>query len=196
MDPKQVKFLLEALNDLIQIKTLIRKIVPTYEFTEAQEGEFKETLKQLYNKLDPLFTKYLNVSSEIQGKKDYKTALIEKYDKNKIILVSANSSKKVLKKMGIDPRQIIVTGGPLFFYDFKVINPDISEQALKGIRKKCERILDELKAKDWKVNDLLFVYEGDNKADDLIIDKMERLEKIIQSDIELFEIPTWDELKD
>lgn len=196
MDPKQVKFLLEALNDLIQIKTLIRKIVPTYEFTEAQEGEFKETLKQLYNKLDPLFTKYLNVSSEIQGKKDYKTALIEKYDKNKIILVSANSSKKVLKKMGIDPRQIIVTGGPLFFEDFKVINPDISEQALKGIRKKCERILDELKAKDWKVNDLLFVYEGDNKADDLIIDKMERLEKIIQSDIELFEIPTWDELKD
>jgi hypothetical protein len=196
MDPEQVKFLLDALNDLIQIKTLIRKVVPTYEFTAPQEREFKEILKQLYAKLDPLFTNYLNVSSEIQGKNDFKSALMEKYDKNKIILVSANSSKKILKKMGIDPRKVIVTGGPLFFEDFKVINPNIPEQALKGIRKKCKRIIDELKAIDWKVNDLLFVYEGYNKADDLIIDKMDRLEKIIKSDIELFEIPNWDELKD
>ncbi|MGV9199112.1 MAG: DUF2100 domain-containing protein, partial [Promethearchaeia archaeon] len=150
----------------------------------------------LYEKLDPLFEEYLNVSSKIQGKKDYKQLLLNEVDKNTILLVSANSSKKVLKKMGFDPRNIIVTGGPIFFEDYKIINPEIPDQALQGIQKKCEKIFNELKSQDWESHDLLFIYEKDNKADNLIIEKIDRLKNIIDSEIELFELPDWDELKE
>lgn len=111
-------------------------------------------------------------------------------------MVSANSSKKILIKRGMDPRQIIVTGGPLFFEDYKIINPDIPEQALKGIQKKCDRILNELSSQDWKTHDLLFIYESDNKSDKLIIDKLDRLKDIVQTEIKLFEIPDWNELRE
>lgn len=44
-----VTSLVGALDDLIQIKTMIRKIVPTYQFNPSQEKEFKEALEKLYN---------------------------------------------------------------------------------------------------------------------------------------------------
>ncbi|MFO8019433.1 MAG: DUF2100 domain-containing protein [Promethearchaeia archaeon] len=196
LSDNSVASLLDALDDLIQIKTMIRKIVPTYQLTPSQEEEFKEYLNQLYEKLAPIFAEYLNMSSTLQGEKDFKADLLERYDKDTVIMVSANSSKKILKKIGIDPRQIIVTGGPLFFEDYKTINPNIPNKALKGIQKKCDRILNELNNKDWENNDLLFVYESDNKSDRLIIDKLDKLKKIIQSDVKLFEISNWEDLKE
>ena len=165
----EVKSILAALDDLIEIKILIRKITPEYNLNDILSKIFIEKLADVHKNLQPLFSKYLKEDhilkteqSIYQLKEDIK-AIIKS---GSFGLVSANSSKKKLKTIGFDPRLLIVTGGPLFFEDYKKINQNISDNAIISIKKKCERILSQIKNIDWNQKDLIFIY--DSKKDSLL----------------------------
>ena len=103
--------------------------------------------------------------------------------------------KKKLKNIGIDPRNIIVSGGPLFFKDYKIINPNLSEPALENIKKKCERLIKQLENEDWSKQNLIFIYEKENPTDELILSKLDRISNIIGKNLKTFELKSWKDLE-
>ena len=146
MNSEEVKALLAAFDDLVDIKILIRKIVPSYEIDKSLNDELIMLLSNLKQKLQPLFSKYLKQESSLKtedSKIAIKDTILKAISNNNIVLISANSSKKKLKNLGIDPRRLIVTGGPLFIEDYKVVNPNLPDKALPNLKKKSERVFNE-----------------------------------------------------
>ncbi len=199
MNSEEVKVLMAAFDDLVDIKFLIRKIVPNYELDDLMTKEFILSLTSLEQKLRPIFSKYLKQESSLEiedTKKIVKKTILEAISNNNIILISANSSKKRLKSMGIDPRQLIVSGGPLFVEDYKVVNPNLPDSALPNLKKKCERVLNELKHEKWADKELVFVHEKENMADKLILNKLENISKEINKNIKTIDVGSWDTLEE
>ena len=199
MNSEEVRALLAAFDDLVDIKILIRKIVPNYELDSSLNEELLFLLNKLNQKLQPLFSKYLKQDSTLKtedSKIARKNTIIEAISNENVILISANSSKKKLKNIGVDPRRIIVSGGPLFIEDYKVVNPNLPDKALPNIKKKCERILNELRHEKWGGGDVLFVHERENATDRLILDKIEQISNLIQKNIKSINVGSWDTLDD
>jgi len=114
---EDVKALLTAIEDLIEIKLLIRSIVPTYTLDVNLKEKFISLLKSLQNKLQPLFSEYLTKEILIKtnnSAEQIKNEILKLLTSDNIALISANSSKKKLKSLGVDSRRLIVTGGPIF----------------------------------------------------------------------------------
>ncbi len=197
LSTEEVNSLLNALNPLIELKLLFRKSTPKYQLNDKMCEEFLTSLKNLKDLLNPVFSKYLakkylkQETESIEEKIKKITSLSETRDQ---VLVSSNSAKKILKALGIDPRDIIVSGGPLFFEDFKLVNPNIPDKVLPSIKKKCERILEELKSIDWKNKELYFIYEKEDIGDSLILDKMNRVEDLINKEVKTIALSSWDDL--
>jgi len=194
---EEVKALLAALDDLIDIKLLIRKIVPKYDLNEATYRSFLSNLKSLRQKLNPIFSAYLSDEDMkvMESSEDLKNKILDLVKNNTIILISANSSKKKLKNIGIDPRNLIVSGGPLFVEDYKIINPNLSEKALENIKKKCERLINQLENEDWSKHNIIFIYEKENPTDILILNKLDRISNIIGTNLNVFELNSWKDLE-
>lgn len=195
---ENIKTLLSAIDNLIDIKTIIRKTVPTYELNEELENQFISSLKTLHNKLNPFFSKYLQINANSMATSpsaSIKEKIIELANQKNLFLISANSSKKALKNVGIDPRFIIVSGGPLFSEDYTVVNPSLSENILIGIKSKCERIINQLKSEDWTKKDLVFIFEKENITDKLILKRAEQISKIIGKNVVLVGLGSWNELE-
>ncbi|TFG27532.1 MAG: DUF2100 domain-containing protein [Promethearchaeota archaeon] len=193
---EKVKAILAAIDDLIDIKLLIRDIAPNYHLSEKNYKEFISKIESLHNKLAPFFSEYLN-DSESHSKKsseNIENLIFDLIKSNKVVLISANASKKKLKNFGLDPRNLIVSGGPLFPEDYKMVNPNLSDSAFINIKKKCKRIVNELKNIDWSNKNLVFLYEKANPTDLLILDKIERISNIIGSSIETVELISWKNL--
>ena len=199
MNSEEVKALLAAFDDLVDIKILIRKIVPNYELDSSLNEELLFLLNKLKKKLQPLFSKYLTQDNAVkteESKISKKTTILEAISNDNIVLISANSSKKKLKNIGVDPRRIIVSGGPLFVEDYKVVNPNLPDKALPSIKKKCERVLNELKHEKWAGSELIFVHEEENATDKLILEKIEQVSNLIQKQINTINVDSWDVLDD
>jgi hypothetical protein len=124
-----------------------------------------------------------------------KEKIIELANQKNLFLISANSSKKTLKNVGIDPRFIIVSGGPLFSEDYTIVNPSLSENVLIGIKSRCERIINQLKSEDWTKKDLVFIFEKENITDKLILKRTEQISNIIGKKVVLIELNSWNELE-
>ena len=197
LNSEQVKALLAAIEDLIDIKLLIRDIVPNYNLDDIKYEFFTSKIESLHQKLFPFFSEYLNIeeSSSIKSSEDPKTIILEFVKNNKMLLISANASKKKLKNIGVDPRDVIVSGGPLFPEDYKIVNPNLTDIAFMSIKKKCERIINELKSQDWKDKELVFIYEKDNPTDLLILDKNDKISTIIGKKMKIFELKSWKDLE-
>ncbi len=190
MNSNEVHALLTALDDLIEIKILIRKSVPKYNLDEIMQKEFQTKLNSLYTKLNPIFKKYLVEDNSIDHFNVLKESLTNQLTIN-YALISSNSSKKRLKNIGIDPRHLIVSGGPIFFEDYKIINPKLTDKALEDIKRKCERILNIIENEDWRNKNLFFIYEKENPTDNLILNRLEDLTKIIGKKVKIIEIRDW-----
>lgn len=194
INSEEINSILKSIDDLIEIKLLIRKIVPNYNLEEPLNEKFLRKLEDLQKKLQPIFSKYLkedNISKSKKSTKQIKENILEIMKNGNVALVSANSSKKKLKNIGFDPRLLIVSSGPLFFEDYKIVNPNISEEALKKIKKKCERILNQVKNENWNQKDLVFIYENNNPTDKLILKRINELTKLIGKTVKTFEIISW-----
>jgi hypothetical protein len=197
LSSEEVDSFLKAMDSLIELKILIRKSTPNYQLNEKLSKEFLTLLRDLKGFLTPLFSKYLTETyleketESIQEKVNKITSLSKARD---LILVSSNSAKNILKSQGIDPRDIVVSGGPLFIEDYKIVNPQIPDKALLSVKKKCNRILEELKSKDLSDKELYFIYERENIGDSLILNKISRVEKLINKRVKTIALSSWDNL--
>jgi len=197
LNSEQVKALLTAIEDLIDIKLLIREIVPNYNLDDVKYELFTSKIESLHQKLFPFFSEYLNIkeSTSIESSEDLKKVILDLVKNNEMLLISANASKKKLKNIGVDPRNLIVSGGPLFPEDYKIVNPNLTDNALISIKKKCERLLNELKNQEWRDKELIFIYEKDNPTDLLILDKSDRISNIIGKKMKIFELISWKDIE-
>ncbi len=152
---------------------------------------------KLLQDMHGLFSKYLNEEFILKTKKSIyqlKEDIQDIIKSGNFGLVSANSSKKKLKTIGFDPRLLIVTGGPLFFEDYKKINQNISNNSIISIKKKCERILSQIENINWNHKDLIFIYDGNNTTDKLILKRIDDLSKLIGKKVKALEITSWNVL--
>lgn len=197
LNSEEVKALIAAIDDLIDIKLLIREIVPNYNLNEKTYKSFITKLESLHHKLKPIFSEYLSDEDMmlLETSKDVKNIILDLAKNNMIVLISANSSKKKLKNLGVDPRNVIVSGGPLFIEDYKVINPNLSENALENIKKKCDRLIKQLENEDWSKNNLIFIYEKKNPTDLLILNKLDRISNIIGKNLKTYGLDSWKNLE-
>jgi hypothetical protein len=162
-------------------------------------NEFISKLRSLKKNLDPLFSHYLH--AEILIKEDEFIKIQREKIKNALMadnmaIISSNSAKKILKNMGIDPRKLIITGGPLFIEDYKKVNPQIPDNALKAIKKKCKNLIREIKNQDWNKNrDLYFIYEKGDLSDELTLEKLDRISDLIDKKVKVIKLDSWKELE-
>ncbi|MBD3193996.1 MAG: DUF2100 domain-containing protein [Candidatus Lokiarchaeota archaeon] len=197
---EEIDALLSSIEDLIDIKVLIRKTTPEYQFEGNNKIKLMEHLQSIQNKLIPVFSDHLNleINESIEEKVEEKIKSIQKWVHNgNFLLVSSNSAKKKLKNLNIDPRQIIVSGGPVFYEDYQKVNPQIPDNALEGIKKKCEYLLNDIKQKDWSDNDLIFLYEKDDLSDTLTLEKIDRISNLLGNErgVKTIEITSWDKFE-
>ncbi|MFX0057838.1 MAG: DUF2100 domain-containing protein [Candidatus Heimdallarchaeota archaeon] len=198
IDSKEVKSLLDAIIDLIEIKMIIRKTVPDYELDEKLMEKYINILESLQLKLLPLFSKYLNQSSEeiqIKSKEEIIKEIKTLSRDVNITLVSSNSAKKKLKNIGLDPRNIIVSGGPIFFNDYSKVNPNISDKAIPGIKRKCENLISKIAKINWEDKEFIFLYERDNITDKIILDELGKISELIGKKIITYLILSWKDLE-
>jgi hypothetical protein len=195
INSEEVKALLAAFNDLIEIKVLIREVTPNYNLNDELNNELIQLLEALRLKLQPIFSKYLNSRhfkhNDINQKVIDKRYLIELIKKKKFIIVSASNSKKKLKNIGIDPRSIVVTGGPLFVENYKKVNPNLTDNALLGIKKKSEHLVNQIKKLAQSAKDLIFLYEKDNLTDQIILKELDFLEDTYDIKITNYNVKSW-----
>lgn len=198
IDSKEVKSLLDAIIDLIEIKMIIRKTVPDYELDEKLMEKYINILESLQLKLLPLFSKYLNQASEeiqIKSKEEIIKEIKTLSRDVNITLVSSNSAKKKLKNIGLDPRNIIVSGGPIFFNDYSKVNPNISDKAIPGIKRKCENLISKITKINWEEKEFIFLYERDNITDKIILDELGKISELIGKKIITYLILSWKDLE-
>ncbi len=192
IDDAEIKALLSTLDDLIDMKILFRKLAPNYTLDKECNQQFLSILESLYLKFQPLFSKFLNQDHTVGDKQSNAKEFLEQIkEKKSHVLVSANSSKKVLKKWGILPQNIIVSGGPLIFEDFKKVNPNISDERLSGVKKKCNHLLKLLQSNKLRGQDVIFIYEIQNLTDKIILDELNTNIDLIDKHIQLYRIPSW-----
>ena len=144
--------LLKTIDLLIDIKLIIRETTPNYNLDDRTKDEFLSLLKNIYDKLNPIFSNYLKKQILIDKEESFqekKDKILDVFSEGNYLLVTSNSAKKILKDLGADPRNIIVSGGPFFLEDYKKVNPNIPIHALKGIEQKCKRLREEIKNENW-----------------------------------------------
>ncbi|MFX1499282.1 MAG: DUF2100 domain-containing protein [Promethearchaeota archaeon] len=192
INSEEVKTLTIAIDTLIEIKVLIRKLTPSYELDYESNKKLLDLLKVLYSMLQPIFNKYITSSSDIEANKNELNDIIDIIKSNSLIIVSANSLKKKLKNHGVDPRQLIVTGGPLFIENYEKINPKISHEVFLNIKKKCENLVSQIKNLSKLNNEITFLYKKVNLTDQIILKELDELEKIVKKKIRRYEVKILD----
>ena len=145
INSQEIQAILESIDILLEIKCLIRSIVPGSELNETQMKLFKSSLKTLKSLLEPLFSKFLQTEVIEKIKNEKFIELKKLIEKEGYILISASHSKKILKNLGFNPLKIIVSGGPLIIEDYLEINPNFSKKTLLGIERKTKNLMDKLK---------------------------------------------------
>ena len=98
--------------------------------------------------------------------------------------------------MGINPKYLIVTGGPFFLEDYKKLNPNLPEGTLEGLKKKIDRLTLQLKNISWNNKDLYFIFESANPTDNLILKRLTEISKLINKEINNIELKSWKDLDD
>lgn len=165
---------------------------------DTQIDLFKSLLNSLNNILQPLFSKYLQNEINITLEKK-KRELLSKLDKlikkEQYILISASHSKKILKNLGFNPLKLIVSGGPILFNDYIKVNPNLSEKDLQGISKKSKSLIIKLKKIARANSDITFIYEKNNRTDQIILEELNEIKKNIGKAIFVIEIPNWRKLE-
>ncbi|TFF63434.1 MAG: DUF2100 domain-containing protein, partial [Promethearchaeota archaeon] len=101
----------------------------------------------------------------------------------------------VLKNLGFNPLKLIVSGGPLVYTDYLKINPNLSGKALRGIKKKVNNVIHKLKNIAKENSKLTFIYDGNNKTDQVILQELKKNKDMIGLEVNLLEIPDWKKLE-
>jgi hypothetical protein len=162
-----------ALDALIAILCEVRAFAPGYNFDSAIEEEIRKHLKTVQEALNLTMEKMGLEKLQEKEKIEVKTI-----DFTGILFITVSSStKKRLLDLGVDPRFVVVTGGPLDAMDVKSLNPNISDEALETVRRKVEGVWREIERKVSEVKRILVLAEKDNKGDLIVSEKVDEIQK-------------------
>ena len=205
---------IKSLDESMKLRSYLREYIPDFSIPVNESGHILESFEKIADKLIPILSKLHIIPQDIQITSPSKSLKLQKFKaadkelksdvkihqpseifdiiKDKAILVSSNTVRKKLKTMGIDPRMIKSSSGPLFIEDYKELGHDLPEQALKGIQKKSDKIILDLKELAEANQEIMFIYAVDDITDNINIKRINELEDRIGAKIHLIQVASWD----
>jgi hypothetical protein len=162
-----------AIDALVAILCEVRAFKPRYNFDSAAEGDVRKLLKTAQDALNATMEK-LGLEQP-QGREKIEVKAI---DFTGILFITVSSStRRELLNLGVDPRFVVVTGGPLNAMDVKSLNPSISNEALETVRRKVEGVWRDIEKKASEAKKILVLAEKDNKGDLMVSERADEIQK-------------------
>jgi hypothetical protein len=162
-----------ALDALVTILCEIRAFTPNYNFDSATEEDIRKNLETVQNALSVTAEKLGLETPKEREKVEFKTI-----DFTGILFITVSSStRRKLLDLGVDPRFVVVTGGPLNMMDVKSLNPSISDEALETVGRKVEGVWRDIEKKAPEAKKILVLAEKDNKGDLMVSERANEIQK-------------------
>lgn len=180
----------ELIDLLIEIKDVLRRISPNLNLNDTQINFIKSNLIKIHTKLNIIDEKFGVLNSfQRNGQKNSKYL-----SKQLLFLVSSAKNRKKLINLGLDPNQIIATGGPINPEDIRILNPNITESNLKGINNKIEKFWKTIESKlnESNYNSIILLIENANLADQILSKRVNEIKTRLSHSVKVLTIPTFD----
>nr|MDO8079696.1 DUF2100 domain-containing protein [Candidatus Freyarchaeota archaeon] len=162
-----------ALDALIVILCEVRAFAPMYNFDSTIEEEIRKHLKTVQDALNLTMEKI-----GLEKPQERKKIGVKIIDFTGILFITVSSStRRKLLDLGVDPRFVVLTGGPLDAMDVKSLNPSISDEALETVRRKVEGVWRDIERKVSEAKRILVLAEKDNKGDLMVTEKADEIQK-------------------
>ena len=172
-DYEDVDRISSAVDALISILSEVRAFAPRYNFDSTTEENIKNLLKNVQDTLQVIMEKFGLEQQQIEERIEVKTIDLTGI---LFVVVSSNTRKRLLE-LGVDPRFVVVTGGPLNAIDVKSLNPSISDEALETVRRKVEGVWRDIERKAPEVKRILVLAEKGNKGDLMVSERADEIQR-------------------
>jgi hypothetical protein len=166
-----------ALKSLIKSEDYIYKSLPNHQLKKEEAIEYTNHLIAAREYID------LQLANFKVLEKEEEKINIGDLSSNILFITSKNNFKKTIKKLGVDVQSIIVADVPLVIDDMKEINPNIPENALKGISKKVEHVHNDIERKKSSLNPSKIIVIAENDINGKLLAK--RAEEMYKAEIYL-----------
>ncbi|MHA1631223.1 MAG: DUF2100 domain-containing protein [Candidatus Freyarchaeota archaeon] len=163
--PDVVDKITSAVDDLITLWSIIRRSSPSHVLNGDEEKSFIERLKRASLRLSEALERLDVKESGLEG---LESSLSTLSPHTTLILVASPSLRKKLLGMGIPRSRVLAIGGPLTVDDMKKLNPDIPDQAVKGLEARIERFWRDLERRAKEIKDIILLLGEGKRADDMI----------------------------
>ncbi len=161
-----------AVDALISVLSEVRAFVPRYDFDSITEENIRNFLKNVQDALRVVMEKFgleqQRIEKRVEAKTIYLTGIL-------FVAVSSDTRKRLLE-LGVDPKFVVVTGGPLNASDVKSLNPNISDKALETVKRKVDGVWRDIKRKAPEVKRILVLVERGNKGDLMISERADEIQ--------------------
>jgi hypothetical protein len=162
-----------AVDALISILSEVRAFAPGYNFDSTTEENIRNFLKNVRDALQVTMEKFGLEQQRIEERIG-----VETVDLTGILFVVVSSStRKRLLELGVDPRFVVVTGGPLNAIDVKSLNPNISDEALETVGRKVEGVWRDIERRAPEVERVLVLAEKGNKGDLMVSERADEIRR-------------------
>lgn len=161
-----------AVDALISILSEVRAFVPKYNFDSITEENIRNFLKNVQNALRVIMEKFGLEQQRIEKQIEAKTISLTGF----LFVVVSSDTRKRLLELGVDPKFVVVTGGPLNAVDVKSLNPNISDEALETVKRKVDRVWRDIERKAPEVKRILVLVERGNKGDLMVSERANEIQ--------------------
>jgi hypothetical protein len=151
------QLLADVINLLIESDEYVYQSRPDHKLTKDEAKTFCNHVLTIRSKIDVLLSDFGVI--EIENLEED----VKKLSENYIFLTTKGDIKKSIVKLGVDPQRIIVAGVPLELDDMKKLNPKIPEKALEPVKKKINRVKEDIERKKsvFNTESILVTVTGD-----------------------------------
>lgn len=205
---------MKMIDENMKLRSYLRAYIPDFNIPLDDSNQILESFEKIADKIIPILSSLEIIPNGIKVNTPSKSLKLQKFkakDKDlrsdvvigqaseifeavegKAILVSSNSVRKKLKSLGLDPRLINSSSGPIFVDDYKKLGHNLPEKALNGIQKKIDNLISELKQIVDNRQEIIFIYAPDDITDNINIKRISELEEILGTKLELIQVQSWD----
>jgi len=163
----------KAVDALITILCEIRSFAPGYELDSAAEERIRSLLRAVREALGGTMEKFGLQRLEEGGKSE-----VGRVDLSGILFVVVSSSaRKRLLDLGVEPRFVVVTGGPLNAVDMKALNPGISDEALEMVGRKVESVWREIESRAAEAERIVVLVEEGSEGGVMVSERADEIQR-------------------
>ena len=163
----------KAVDALITILCEIRSFAPGYDLDSAAEERIRSLLRAVREALGGTMEKFGLQRLEEGGKSE-----VGRVDLSGILFVVVSSSaRKRLLDLGVEPRFVVVTGGPLNAVDMKALNPGISDEALEMVGRKVESVWREIESRAAEAERIVVLVEEGSEGGVMVSERADEIQR-------------------